>query len=337
MYPKHELLIGKSKQTLRAHIYPTATVNILSERDYENLNPKPKLRNEETETPIIFGFPTLIVGQFVARLQNEDSTTIADFYILPDTINSIITLNVAKKLSLLEKTTRAEFPRKERENDTQSKSNTQKTTENEIDIRKPTEQNERKETAKEINKNERKISTNEHRKTTEHINRNEPKNKKPKPIADVKNKPLQHTKDVTKCDEEIPKLSTPQNSVNSKPIDISPTKKKMEKFTNTCSKMKQHNHHRYLFISHHYSSVPHTLNNQKQNTYTSHITKIKSPYSHFSNEQFTYITKRNEHFEHSKFRKKRIIRTGQGKKKKKKEVNILIETHIKQIKTDCET
>ena len=191
MYPKHEIFIGKSKQTLRAHIYPEATANILSERDYENLNPKPKLRNEETEISIIFGFPTQIVGQFVARLQNEDSTTIADFYILPNTINSIITLNVAKQLSLSEKTTRAEFPRKERENDdTQSKSNTQKTTENEIDIIKPTEQNERKETAEENNKNERKKNTNERKKTTEHINRNESKNENPKPACDAKRKPL---------------------------------------------------------------------------------------------------------------------------------------------------
>ena len=145
MYPKHELFIGKSKQTLRAHIYPTATVNILSEKDYENLNPKPKLKNEETEI-LIFGFPTQIAGQFVARLENEDSTAIADFYILPDTKNSIITLNTATKLSLLEETTtRAEFPRNERKDDTHS--NTKKTTENKNKRKEPSK-NEARETDK---------------------------------------------------------------------------------------------------------------------------------------------------------------------------------------------
>ena len=157
MYLKHELFIGnlgEFKQTLRAHIYPTSTVNVLSEKDYENLDPKPELKNQETEI-LIFGFPTLIVGQFVARLENEDKSTIADFFILPDTKNSIITLDVAKKLSLLE--TRAEFPRKEREND-DTQSNAKKTTKNKNDIKntKETTENKRKQPTEQNNKNEQK-------------------------------------------------------------------------------------------------------------------------------------------------------------------------------------
>ena len=84
MYPKHIFLIGKSKQTLRAYIHPKATENILSEKDFANLDPKTRLRNEGTKI-LISGSPTQIARQFVAHLQNAENTTIAKFYILPST------------------------------------------------------------------------------------------------------------------------------------------------------------------------------------------------------------------------------------------------------------
>ena len=121
MYPKHKFLIGKSQQTLRAYIHPKATENILSEKDFANLDPKPKLRNEGTKI-LIFGSPTQIAGQFVAHLQNAENTTIAKFYILPSTEDSFITLNTGIELSLFQNTSRAESSKTENEEDTTDRS-----------------------------------------------------------------------------------------------------------------------------------------------------------------------------------------------------------------------
>ena len=101
----------------RADVYPEATENILSEKDFANLNPKPRLRNEGTKI-LSFGSPTQIAGQFVAHLQNEESTTIAKFYILPEMENSFITLNTAIELSLFQNKSGAEFSRNKKKENT---------------------------------------------------------------------------------------------------------------------------------------------------------------------------------------------------------------------------
>ena len=91
-----DISIGKTKQRLKIRSDPLAAENILSEKDFGKLHPRPKLKL----TPLK-AFIDNIIGEFRTYVENQNNTCVEIFYVKIGAESSILSWDVAKNLSLV--------------------------------------------------------------------------------------------------------------------------------------------------------------------------------------------------------------------------------------------
>ena len=310
-----DILIGKAKQILRIQTHQKATVNILSEQDYHNLNPKPRLWKPTTkmETSLV---PVVTIGETRALLHTQSTKTIAIFHIIAGTTKSVLNLRTAQELAIVPVIRRApdllttlQAGKQEKLNSKNSKNtpyreNGKKTVEQD-ETKKPSEQNTKRDETK---------------KPSEQNTKKETKNKEPTPATVSQNygAKTEHVKptrdDKMHDEEENPNLSSSwkDNITKSTQNDISPIKKNTEKINkHACSEETNITTATGIYAKFHFQKHIHNIRVKKNpKTHVNLFQKKQIPRTRnldhntqlHTHSYFT--TERNDSLKYTKFRKK---------------------------------
>ena len=85
--------LGQTRQLLKIWSDPRTTVNLLSEKDLENLDPKPKIHKSKLVSNV--------VGEFRAHVASEQRSTIITIYVVDDMTESYLSWEVINELFLV--------------------------------------------------------------------------------------------------------------------------------------------------------------------------------------------------------------------------------------------
>ena len=100
--PRFMIEIGKSRQKLNVLADSGATVNLISEKDFENLSPQPKLEDSQTK---IYAYgnktPIQVRGRFKSYLHAGDATCQATVHVVAGVEGPILSWETCKTLGLL--------------------------------------------------------------------------------------------------------------------------------------------------------------------------------------------------------------------------------------------
>ena len=100
--PRFDVLVGKSKQSMRFLADSGASVNLISKQTFNKMSPQPTLENSNSK---IYAYgsnaPIAVVGQFKSKLQAGDQTTTATIQVVNGSEQPVLSWDTCRELRLL--------------------------------------------------------------------------------------------------------------------------------------------------------------------------------------------------------------------------------------------